>query len=104
MNSITLDAFTDELEKISGLRRVQRIARAGLKAMKQPHEFLNTTKMTKGLQEAGERAGEKLRRRAGRYAGGTDGWLSSHGLNSRNPPAGATSMAEAMLHAKPRGA
>lgn len=89
----TIDEETEE-NKTAGLRRVQRISAAGLKS----------PNISEGLLGAGERAIQKLRNRASHAAGGSDGWMRTNGLNPDKRPAGADSMAEIMLHAKPQGA
>jgi hypothetical protein len=93
MNSF--DAGVREgMVKVSGLRRVQRIARRGL----EHHKSLGY--VPEGLKAAGERAYSKLQRRAQKI--GPENWLKAHGLDPTRLPKKAVSPAEAIaFYARP---
>ena len=61
MNKITATAFLDEMEKLGGVRRLQRILRSGIKKA-DPQSPAHD-----GLREALARAEAKVDRRAERY-------------------------------------
>jgi len=96
------DNIHDAIEKVAGLRRVQRLAR---KLLKNP---------TPEVRAAAERAFNKLRQRMEKFPHGDPmvGWMQRQGLNPNKPPPGTSSWAElfrtpgvprseAILHAKP---
>ena len=90
MDIVTLTAFEDELEKISGLKRAQRIGQAAfkkLRSMGQTHGLTGT-----GLDEAGARAGAKLSRRMEKAPGGAMGYVKHLGVDPHSPTAGTDFM------------
>jgi len=69
MNPIILDAFDDELEKISGVKRVQRIVDA-INKKKNPlsSKFIKKHGLNKGLSKAFKSSMGKLDRRVQKYS------------------------------------
>jgi len=86
MKGISIEAFSDELEKLGGLKRLERLSGAmerlweAARVAKTPEGVLNGIRKAERVSAARTKASLKLRRRMARYSGGEKEYLERTGL------------------------